>query len=48
MANGKEGSGNLSDEEDDDFEDYNFESDDDDFWEEQYDDNYSSALDSVD
>jgi hypothetical protein len=31
-----------------DIENYNFEEDDEDFWEEQYGDNYSSALDLVD
>ena len=46
-TNGKNELKSLEEEEDD-FEDYNFESDDQDFWEEQYDDNYSSALDSID
>lgn len=29
-------------------EDYNFDSDEDDFWEEQYNENYNSALDLID
>jgi hypothetical protein len=36
------------DEDDEDPEEFEFDEDDDEFWEEQYDDNYTSALDSID
>lgn len=49
LDHGKENSSDFSDDEEFDMNDLNnFDSDEEDFWEEQYDDNYSSALDSID
>lgn len=45
---GKGSNSDFSDDEDINEDDYHFDSDEEDFWEQQYDDNYNSALDSID